>query len=95
MLIETVDEMNELPAGSVILDRVGKALQTSTEYDWPYKRVQKFLDERGPFILIHPRRYSDEELGTVAAAIETRRQLSPRADSVTLARAALDALEGK
>lgn len=53
----------------------------------------KESDIRLPATLIHPRRYGDEELGAVAAAIETRRQLNPHADSIALARAALKTLE--
>lgn len=96
MLIVTAEEVRELPEGAVLVDKYGTLARRVSDYSWEQSGSEDLLGfwEIGlPAQLIHPRRYGDEELGAVAAAIETRRQLSPRADSIALARAALNALE--
>lgn len=111
MLIRTETDENALPLDAVVILADGVAAQldvysgTITDESQRGRRFWRTTgstyinsplpDRLLPAVLVSPRRYGDEELGTVAAAIETRRQLSPRADSITLARAALDALEEK
>lgn len=94
MLIHNYDELNALPADSVVIEnRSGIAFQ-KTETGWlSWETYFKISYADFPLTLLHPRRFDDHDLGTAAAAIEQRRQLNSRADSITLANTVLTALE--
>lgn len=81
------------------LDEVADDIAMNATYDdWLLAEARVALGtmgqiaEAGAKLRLPSPRYGDKELGMVSAAIETRRQLSPRADSISLARAALGAL---
>lgn len=111
MLIRTIEELEALPDGAIVRDAAGCACQKIGVSEYARGRVPEAdaWERMGqpnrnlphlPAQLIHPRRYGDEDVEKVARALcendhdfwdiaEVREYYRP------IARAALNALEGK